>query len=58
MEDVELYRGHRIEVALKHRDGLEMATAIDHQATPVKTRGVLHGDRRQYVAGTLWLHQL
>src|ERR1700691_978714 len=46
VEDIQLNRFHRIQVALDDRDGLKMPSDIDHQSAPRKPRLVVNGHDR------------
>ena len=44
MEDIQLHGFHPVQVAFNHGDRHEVASGIDHQPAPWKTRLVVDGD--------------
>jgi hypothetical protein len=58
VEYVELHGGHAIQGVLQNVHGLEVPSAVDHQAAPAESRRVMNGDSRDKVTAALGLHQL
>jgi len=58
VEDVELDGGHAIKGALNHGDGLEVAAAVNHEATPAESRLVVDRNGRDHVAAAARLDEL
>ena len=58
MKHIQLDRGHRIEIALQHFNGLVVATHVDEQTAPGETGLILNVYSRHVIAVAIGLEQL